>query len=192
MDSQFTKAQHGRAGGFWCICTKWGESMRNLRRLLLLAALILGVTVAGATPASADMTHLSGTAAFDPGGLCPPPVAPFDSYPALVMSGSLEGCWYTQVLTAKDNGAPSGIYLETGRELFIGTLTSTGQPLTFTTTYKFESKWDPDVSSLVEVKGRCQHPIVAGVLGSAPVTGRVDFRDVVENGTFVYRGHVKV
>jgi hypothetical protein len=164
--------------------------MRKLRRLLLLAALALGVTLADASPASAGMTQLSGIAAFDPGGLCPAPVAPFDSYPALVMSGSIEGCWYTQVLTAKDNGAPSGIYLETGRELFIGTLTRTGQPVTFTTTYRFESKWDPDVSSLVEVKGRCQHPIDSGLLGSAPITGRFDFRDVVENGTFVYRGHI--
>ena len=38
------------------------------------------------------------------------------------MTGSLDGCWYTNVETAKDNGAPSGVYLETGREVFVGSL----------------------------------------------------------------------
>ena len=33
---------------------------------------------------------------------------------------------------------------------------------TFTTTYKFESKWDPDAVSGVELHGRCQHPIAKG------------------------------
>jgi hypothetical protein len=69
---------------------------------------------------------------------------------------------------------------------------ATNEDTNFTTTYKFESKWDPDVSTGVEVKGRCEHPIVAGTGDFAGITGRVDFKDVVANGTFVYRGHLTV
>jgi hypothetical protein len=47
-----------------------------------------------------------------------------------------------------------------GEEIFVGTLD--GEDGTFTTTYKFESKWDPDVSTGSEVHGRCQHKIVEG------------------------------
>ena len=85
---------------------------------------------------------------------------------------------------------PSGVYLETGQEMFVGTFD--GKTGSFTTTYKSESKWDPDVFSLVEVKGRCQHPIAAGAGGLAGITGRVDFQDVVSNGTYVYRCHINM
>ncbi|MFY0540469.1 hypothetical protein [Nannocystis pusilla] len=54
-----------------------------------------------------------------------------------MISGDLEGCWYTKIDDFTDNGPPSGVYLETGRELFIGELD--GEPIQFTTTYKFES-----------------------------------------------------
>ena len=83
--------------------------------------------------------------------------ADFVSYPPLLLSGSLQGCWYTKVDTAKDNGAPSGVYLETGREVFVGRLN--GGPVgVFTTTYKFESKWDPDVSTGTEVVDAASTP----------------------------------
>jgi len=53
---------------------------------------------------------------------------------------------------------------------------------------------DPDVSSGPEVRGRCQHPVVrgSGTDGFAGVTGRVDFKDVVADGTYLYRGHLTV
>ena len=59
-----------------------------------------------------------------------------------------------------------------------------GRVGTFATTYKFSSKWAPDVSTGSEVHGRCQHPIVAGsgTGGFAGVTGRVDFKDDVATG----------
>ena len=43
-----------------------------------------------------------------------------------------------------------------------------------------------------EVKGRCQHPIVAGsgTGGFAGATGRFDFKDVISDGSIVYRGHI--
>ncbi len=86
----------------------------------------------------------------------------FADFTPLVLTGDLDGCLYTNILTSTDRGAPSGIYIETGREVVVASLN--GGPLgTFETTYRFESKWDTDVSTGAEVKGRCQHPIVAGV-----------------------------
>ena len=89
--------------------------------------------------------------------------------------------------------APSGVYIESGEEVFVGSLDG-GQDGTFSTTYKFESKWDPDVSTGSEVHGRCQHPIVegSGTGGFAGATGRVDFKDEVTTGQFFYRGHIKL
>jgi hypothetical protein len=107
------------------------------------------------------------------------------------MTGSLEGCWYTKVVTARDNGSPSGVYQERGEEVFVGSLDG-GPEGTFATTYTFTSKWDPDVSTGSEIHGRCQHPIVAGsgTGGFEAATGRVDFKDDVVTGEFLYRGHI--
>ncbi|MCY0987587.1 hypothetical protein OV203_10660 [Nannocystis sp. ILAH1] len=138
------------------------------------------------------MTKIEAEGVYDTEGLCPPPPAPFDDfvdYPPIVISGDLEGCWYTKIDTFKDNGPPSGIYLETGRELFIGELE--GEPIQFTTTYKFESKWDPEITGGVEVHGRCQHPIADGSEEFGDVTGRLDFKDIVAEGTFDIRGHIR-
>ena len=89
-------------------------------------------------------------------------------------AGDLEGCWYTRVETSKDLGAPSGVYMEGGSEVFVGTLKD-GPEGVFATAYKFESKWVPDVSTGTEVHG---------------VTGRVDFKDDVATGLYYYRGHL--
>ena len=107
------------------------------------------------------------------------------------MTGSLEGCWYTKIVTAKDNGSPSGVYQERGVEIFVGSIDG-GPAGTLETTYRFSSKWDPDVSTGSEVHGRCQHPIVggSGTGGFEAVTGRVDFKDDVVTGEFLYRGHL--
>jgi hypothetical protein len=110
----------------------------------------------------------------------PPPVGyeDFTSYPGFALTGSLEGCLYTKVITTKET--PGGVYLESGEEVFVGSLD--GQPVgTFATTYRFESKWDPDVSTGVEVHGRCQHPIVegSGTGGFEGAKGRLDFKDII-------------
>jgi hypothetical protein len=165
-------------------------------RLAVLLVLVIGLMVALAAPAGAATNQLSGVAVFDTTGACPDPPADYEDFtslPPLVMTGSLEGCWYTKILTTKDNGAPSGIYQERGEEVFVGSLD--GGPVgTFTTTYKFTSKWDPDASTGSEVHGRCQHPIVAdsGTGGFAGATGRVDFKDEVTTGEFLYRGHISL
>ena len=108
------------------------------------------------------------------------------------MTGSLQGCLYAKVETQKDT--PGGVYLEGGEEVFVGSLN--GGPLgTFATTYRFESKWDPDVLTGVEVRGRCQHPIVegSGTGGFEGAKGRVDFKDIIGDPvTFDYRGHISL
>jgi hypothetical protein len=156
----------------------------------LLASLLLALPAASAHAANHQLT---GTASFDP----PPPPHPpcpeapsaYNSYPPLVMGGSLDGCWYTHIETARTT--PGGVYLESGTELFVGRL-DRGDAGTFTTTYKFEAKLNADGA---EVRGRCQHPIVSGsgTGGFAGATGRVDFKDIIgDTITYVYRGHISL
>ena len=82
-------------------------------------------------------------AVLDTTGACPPPPVGYEDFTDFtqVMTGDLDGCWYTNIETTKDNGAPSGVYIESGKEIFVGSLNG-GPDGTFSTTYKFESKWD--------------------------------------------------
>jgi len=142
--------------------------------------------------ASASMVQISGVGVVASGEECQPAPAGYNDL-TIVMSGSLTGCWYTRIESRKSNGPPSGVYQETGREIFIGSLNGgpTGQ---FGTTYRFEAKYDPDIVTGVEVKGRCQHPIAAGSGsdGFASASGRVDFKDDVATGQLLYRGHIQL
>ncbi len=160
----------------------------NGRRLGLLIGLVAALLLVNPMSADAANNRLSGDAYYD-AVQCPAPppgYEDFTSYPGLVMTGSLEGCLYTKVITSKET--PSGVYLETGEEVFVGSLD--GGPVgTFATTYKFESKFD----SGVELRGRCQHPIVegSGTGGFVGAKGRLDFKDIIgDPETFVYRGHI--
>jgi len=142
--------------------------------------------------ASHATTRLSGPAIYD-AVQCPGPPAgyeDFTTYAGLLLTGSLEGCLYTKVNTSKDT--PGGVYLERGEEVFVGSLDG-GPRGTFATTYRFESKWDPDASTGVELHGRCQHPIVegSGTGGFEGAKGRLDFKDIIgDTVTYVYRGHI--
>jgi hypothetical protein len=85
------------------------------------------------------------------------------------------------------------VYLESGEELFVGSLNG-GLQGTFRTTYKFEAKLN---SAGLEIKGRCQHKIVAGsgTGGFAGASGRVDFKDILDGTTLIeyhYRGHISL
>ena len=164
----------------------------KIQRLVLLVMLVGGLLIALSAPANAATNQISGVAVFDTTGECSPPPTGYEDF-TQVMTGSLDGCWYTNIETQKDNGAPSGVYIESGKEIFVGSLNG-GPEGTFATTYKFESKWDPDVSTGSEVHGRCQHPIVAGsgTGGFEGATGRVDFKDQVTTGEFFYRGHIEL
>ena len=140
---------------------------------------------------AAGTTQISGSGSYETEkNECGDAPDGFDDYPGLIVKGDLDGCIFTDVLTARDLGAPSGIYLETGREMFVGTVN--GVEGTFQMAYRFESKWNPDVLTGPEVHGRCQHPIVAGSGTDvfAGVTGRLDFKDEVSTGMYFYRGHI--
>ena len=167
----------------------------KVQRFILLGVLVGSSLVAHSAPANAANTQISGVGVPDTTGVCGQPPAGYTDFTdfTMVMTGDLDGCWYTKIVTSTDHGAPSGIYRETGEEVFVGSLD--GEPVgTFATTYRFESKWDPDVSTGSEVHGRCQHPIVkgSGTDGFAGATGRVDFKDEVSTGEYLYRGHIKL
>jgi len=163
----------------------------TVRRLAFVVVLLAGLLLAVPAQAQAANNQLSGTAYFNPspGTPCPEPPSTYTSYDPLVMRGSLQGCWYTHIERARTT--PGGLYLESGQELFVGRLNG-GAVGTFTTEYKFEAKLD---SAGNEVRGRCQHPLVAGsgTGGFAGATGRVDFKDIIGDPiTYVYRGHIRV
>jgi hypothetical protein len=172
------------------------QEVRSMKRRLTILALttlaavaLIGVVWTAPSPAFAGgATQISGVASFDEAEA--PVCAPVPGYDyALVMSGDLEGCLYTDVKTAESS--PSGTYRETGTELFVGSyLDGSG---TFETTYRFEAKYE-DVDTLSgEIFGRCQHPIVEGS-GTGifeGVSGYLFFKDEVESGTFLYRGHLR-
>jgi hypothetical protein len=165
----------------------------TVRRLGLLIGWVMALLLVN--PMASDAaTRFSGEAYYD-ATQCPAPPAgyeDFTSYPGFVMTGSLEGCLYAKVITTKET--PSGVYLEIGEEVFVGSLD--GGPVgTFATTYRFESKWDPDVASGVELHGRCQHPIVegSGTGGFEGAKGRFDVKDIIGDPvTYVYRGHISL
>jgi hypothetical protein len=165
------------------------------QRLAVLIMLVMGLLMVSPVAANAATNQLSGTASYDE-DQCPAPppgYGDFTSYPGLAMTGSLQGCLYTKVDTENTKLTPSGVYLETGEEVFIGSLND-GPVGTFATTYRFESKWDPDPTG-VELHGRCQHPIVegSGTGGFEGATGRLDFKDIIGVvTTFDYRGHISL
>jgi len=165
---------------------------KTIRRLTFVAALLASLLLALPASAHAATNQLTGTAFFNPslGTPCPEPPPAYDSYPPLVMRGSLDGCLYTNVETARIT--PGGVYLETGEELFVGRLDG-GPAGTFTTTYKFHAKFDANGAQL---RGFCQHPIVSGsgTGGLANAKGRIYFKDIIGDTTttYVYRGHIKL
>jgi hypothetical protein len=158
------------------------------RRLTaVLAMVVVTVMLVAASALAEGATQISGIAVFDEADECDSASVGADF--ALIMDGDLDGCLYTFVETAESS--PSGTYRETGTELFVAS-DSEGRD-TFTTTYRFEAKYE-DVDNLAgEQFGRCQHPIVEGS-GTGiyeGVTGRLFFKDDVEAGNFPYRGHLR-
>jgi hypothetical protein len=153
----------------------------------LAAVALIGVVWTAPSPALAEgATQISGVAFFADTGECDDPEG-VDANFALVMTGDLEGCLYTFVKTAESS--PSGTYRETGTETFVD---SDGVS-TFETTYRFEAKYEDVTDPATEIFGRCQHPIVegSGTRIYEGVSGQLFFKDDVESGTFLYRGHLR-
>jgi hypothetical protein len=165
---------------------------------MLAGALALTIALVAAKDVSAapsperpgGATQISGGAYFDDpaGGKCaPPPEGVVSDYPPLVMTGGLDGCLSTDILTQESS--PSGTYRETGTEFFV----SSDGTSTFATTYRFEAKYE-DVANLAgEIFGRCQHPIVegSGTGDFEGVSGILFFKDDVATGEYFYRGHLR-
>jgi len=162
-----------------------------IRRLtVLVAATLLALILAAPAALAAGATQISGVGYFDDplDPACNDPGGEEADY-ALVMTGDLEGCLYTFVGPAVSS--PSGTYRETGTELFVAS--DPEGPGTFETTYRFEAKYEDPTDPTTEIFGRCQHPIVEGS-GTGiyeGVSGILFFKDDVETGTFLYRGHLR-
>ena len=151
-----------------------------------VAASLLAVL---AMPATAGTTQVSGIGLFNTA--CQPPVgsppADLGDYPPIELTGSLYGCWYTYVESAKFNR--SGTYQETGTELFVGC--QNGTCGTFKTTYTFTGKYVDDTFA-EEIHGRCHHPLASGTEGFKGAKGLINFKDDVVTPKFDYRGHISL
>ena len=91
-------------------------------RALLFAGLFVALSLVAA-PANAA-NQISGEAQLIPSSAplsrCPVESG-YPDYSAIEMTGSLEGCWYTKILTPIPfETTPSGVYLESGEEKFVG------------------------------------------------------------------------
>lgn len=165
------------------------------KRLVGLGAVIAGLALLGAATASAANLQVRGVQSpplssgpcFDP-----------DAVASYTMAGGLIGCWYTDTLTTRGTGQPSGTIRATGTEHFVGCLDldrdracGAGDPSgTLGFSFKFSGKFGPVTGA--ELHGRCQHPIISGSGDFEGASGVITFKDDVTNGTSVYRGQVKL
>lgn len=149
--------------------------------VMVLLLLVVPVNAAGAT-------QVSGIGRFADEGECTDPEGAGSDF-ASVLEGDLDGCVYVTVETW--SCTPSGVYLETGTEIFV-VESSDGRSGTFSTTYRFSAKFEDCAGLTGQIFGRCQHPIVAGsgTEDFEGVTGRIDFKDDVAAGNFPYTGHL--
>ena len=149
--------------------------------------MMLLVLVIPSTALAQGVTQISGIAYFAGPGQCTDPEGVGSDY-AVIMTEDLQGCHYTFIETAVCS--PGGAYNETGHEIFVGQYN--GDAGTFRTTYRFTAKYN-NCEDLVEMVGRCQHPIIEGSGTGAftGMTGRLDFKDDLAAGNFPYRGHLR-
>jgi len=152
-----------------------------------LSAIVCVAALVAAAPAGASTVQLSGVQT-----LTDPATGTFD------MEGSLIGTWFT--LGFEVVGAhPSGTLQATGTELFVGCLDlgadgacTAGDPSgTLGFEMKFTAKFVPP-DFMVELHGRCQHPIVSGTDGFAGATGVIHFKDIPPGGVATYKGHISL
>lgn len=163
------------------------------RRLTHLAfnAMLLMALLALAFPtlvSAEEATRISGMAYPAAPGQCTHTVGEGANL-AMRLSGDLQGCYY--IFVESFVCLPNGIYRMSGNEVFVKD-GSDGNDL-FRTTYNFEGKYVDCATQLIEIFGRCQHPITAGT-GTGiyeGVTGRIDVKDDVKALEFNYRGYLQ-
>ena len=173
------------------ITTLSDHTEKWLRVILVIAGVI--VLLGFVSLVSAGSPQISGIGYFDDSGACTDDVTgPEGQSPdfANIMTGDLKGCLYVFVDPDSIRETPSGVYIERGAEIYVGS-GDDGDNGTFMTTYLFTAKFDESGQKF----GRCQHPIVAGS-GTGDydgVRGRLDFKDSIEGGiavNFPYTGHL--
>jgi hypothetical protein len=162
------------------------NGLRASLAIFTVAAIVLALSVASVA-AAGGQTQLAGDGVAD-AVTCTDPVPTNSPYAPIRLTGDLTGCWYTTTYEVRQY-LPSGVYLETGTETFVGCLTGTTTCGSISTTYHFEAKLTSDGA---EIRGHCEHPLVSGTGGFAGITGIMFFRDGVgaASGTFTYHGHL--
>lgn len=161
-----------------------------MKRLAYLSVvtLTLMALVMPSTVSALGATQISGIAYWPNPGQCTDPEGAGSDY-AVLMTGDLEGCLYTFVETAVCSSG--GVYIETGTEIFVGQYD--GGSGSFETTHRFTARFTDCASLTGELVGRCEHPIIAGSGKGVfeGVAGRLDMKDDIAAGNFLYRGHLK-
>lgn len=157
------------------------------KSLYIALALIVAFSYFGFayTAQAAGATQISGIGYLPASGECEEIDADF----ALNLTGDLEGCLYIYIESARCT--PSGVYHESGREIFVGN-GSSGNDGTFETTYKFKAKYTDCANLSGQLWGGCHHPIVSGS-GTGDYTGvkgRFDIKDDLVAGNYPYTGHL--
>jgi len=155
----------------------------------LTMMVFISAVLAGPSPARTEgAIKIAGVGSYAEPGACTHPEGEGADY-VLTLTGSLSGCHYVFVETAKCSAG--GGYYEAGTETFVGTYN--GQPGTFRTTYVFTAKYLDCPNLTGEITGRCQHPFINGS-GTGVFEGireaRLDMRDDIGAGNFPYKGHI--
>ena len=167
-----------------------------------------GVAPAAAKPKSPQVITIHALASvFVADPVCPGAKLPADGLPnANVMTGTLDGCWYTDTADAftppEDNGDGTYTQVFVGTEHFVGCLHTHGKGPrnsrcgkndpsgTWQTNFVFIATFSWATGA--ELAGGCLHPIIEGS-GTGDFTGirgTIHMTDNVQNGTSDVTGSV--
>lgn len=166
-------------------------------RVVIAVAVFISVTFMGsvALANAGGVTQISGESTFADPGDCTDPVTGANGQApdfAFNLTGDLSGCRYVFVETAECT--PSGVYLETGTDIYVGSGRE-GDDGTFRTTYRFEAKYADCGNLIGEVHGRCQHQVILGT-GTGDyegASGQLEMSDQIAGDviTISYKGHLR-
>ena len=152
---------------------------RNLHSITALAFAILLAGGSAALASKDKSVFVSGNSTFSDCGV------PESDY-AILLTGDLEGCLSTFIEGSKCRElADYDLYLEHGREVFIGTLN--GKPGRFSTDYTFDAAYAKgfcqSFDASLEVGGGCIHKIQRGSGAFRNVEGVIKIIDVITGVT---------
>lgn len=183
----------------------FGGTMRKRIELLgIVLVLVLGLMAALTQQASATAgtghgwKYVSGVGLPDIKKACnttdqmPDKFKDYFSIPPMVMTGDLQGCWYTKVDPTSVIDFANGWHFERGWEVFFDHNRSKNR---FETTYTFQGQYDPTGH---EIQGQCQHPIInrTGRGGLAGANGQLFFTDEIAandaDNRFPYQGYFRI